>query len=151
LPFGSDLRVAIRRTLRVRGHAGEIVEDFGVVPDRLQTLTANDVLNSNEDLLAAAVALLREQTHRSLELGVTEEPNAGPILTVTAIGVERVDVRVNGWNLRSTPISDAPVPINLGEYQGPHRDALDVDVAGISDGHVVVRRRISVPDRRSPS
>jgi cytosine/adenosine deaminase-related metal-dependent hydrolase len=150
LPFGSDLRVAIRRMLRVRGHAGEIVEDFGVVPDRLQALTVNDVLNSNEDLLAAAAALLREQTHRSLELGVTGEPNAGPILTVTAIGVERVDVRVNGWHLRSTPISDAPVRIHLGEYQGPHRDPLDVDVAGISDGHVVVRRRISVPDRQSP-
>lgn len=58
LPGGAEMRVAIRRCLRVGKNAGIPVEDLGVRPDQQHQLTMNDVLNKNADLLAAAVRLL---------------------------------------------------------------------------------------------
>jgi C-terminal processing protease CtpA/Prc len=58
LPGGCDLRVAIRRTLRVGASAGTPLEDLGVVPDARHYLTRRDVLEQNEDLIAHAGEVL---------------------------------------------------------------------------------------------
>jgi peptidase S41-like protein len=60
LPGGAEMRVAIRRCLRVGKNAGIPVEDLGIRPDRRHQLTKNDVLHKNADLLAAAEKLLWE-------------------------------------------------------------------------------------------
>ncbi|HEY6640932.1 amidohydrolase family protein [Povalibacter sp.] len=62
LPGGCDVRVAIRRTLRVGASAGMPLEDLGVVPDARHYLTRRDVLGSNEDLMAHAAGLLARRT-----------------------------------------------------------------------------------------
>ena len=58
LPKGAGMRVAIRQTTRVGKNHGLPLEDLGVVPDAIHRLTKADVLESNRDLIAAAIELL---------------------------------------------------------------------------------------------
>ena len=58
LPRGGDMRVAIRRTLRVGPQAGSEIEDLGVEPDQTHQTTRRDLLQNDGDLLEAAVRLL---------------------------------------------------------------------------------------------
>jgi endonuclease G, mitochondrial len=58
LPRGGDMRVAIRRTLRVGPQAGTEIEDLGVEPDDTHKTTPRDLLENDGDLLEAAVRLL---------------------------------------------------------------------------------------------
>jgi cytosine/adenosine deaminase-related metal-dependent hydrolase len=60
LPGGADLRVAVRRTLRVGPSAGDVLEDLGVEPSPIYRMTEDDLLHGNRDLIAAAAALLTE-------------------------------------------------------------------------------------------
>jgi len=58
LPYRSNLRVAIRRTLRVHKNAGIPLEDLGVKPDEYYQMSKNDLLNKNKDLINRACELL---------------------------------------------------------------------------------------------
>src|SRR3712207_2613490 len=58
LPKQADMRVSIRRTLRVGALAGTPVEDLGVRPTVRHELNRRDVLEGNVDLMDAAGALL---------------------------------------------------------------------------------------------
>lgn len=58
LPGGTDMRVAIRQTTRVKDNAGVPLEDLGVQPDHIHKITRNDILNDNVDLINAAALLL---------------------------------------------------------------------------------------------
>lgn len=58
LPGGCDLRIAVRRTLRVGKNLGMPLEDLGVVPDHRYYLTRRDILGQNQDLIAYAASLL---------------------------------------------------------------------------------------------
>jgi hypothetical protein len=60
LPGGSEMRVAIRRCLRVRKNAGIPIEDLGVVPDARHLMTRRDLLDNNVDLLDKATLLLKD-------------------------------------------------------------------------------------------
>jgi C-terminal processing protease CtpA/Prc len=58
LPRQVALRVAFRRSMRVRLQSGNEVEDFGVKPNFFHPMTRNDLLNKNEDLINHAASLL---------------------------------------------------------------------------------------------
>jgi hypothetical protein len=59
LPGGCDLRLAMRRTLRVgKANRGLPLEDLGVVPDERYFLTRRDVLDQNEDLIMHVAGML---------------------------------------------------------------------------------------------
>ncbi|MFC5665383.1 S41 family peptidase [Kitasatospora misakiensis] len=58
LPRGAGFRVALRRATRGGRSSGLPLEDFGVAADQLHRPTRRDVLGRNQDLLAAASALL---------------------------------------------------------------------------------------------
>jgi Peptidase family S41 len=58
LPRGAGLRVAYRRSLRVGPQIGTDVEDFGVVPDYFHSMTRNDLLKGNVDVINCAASLL---------------------------------------------------------------------------------------------
>jgi len=60
LPQGAEMRVAIRRCLRVRENAGIPIEDLGVVPDARHFMTRRDLLHDNLELLDKAALLLND-------------------------------------------------------------------------------------------
>lgn len=55
LPQNMSYRTAIRRSTRVKMMAGVPLEDLGVTPDKVHRMTKNDVLGTNEDLIAEAI------------------------------------------------------------------------------------------------
>ena len=58
LPGGADLRLAMRRTLRVGDNAGELLEDLGVQPDVHYRMQEEDLLEDNCGLIRQAVKML---------------------------------------------------------------------------------------------
>ncbi len=60
LPGGADLRVAIRRAVRVGLGEGVELEETGIVPDAVHHLTRADLLSGDVDLIARAVRMLRD-------------------------------------------------------------------------------------------
>jgi len=58
LPFGTGIRVAIRRTLRVGPQNDVPVEDLGVLPDERYYLTREDLINGNVGLIYRACQML---------------------------------------------------------------------------------------------
>jgi hypothetical protein len=61
LPRGAGFHVAVRRSLRVLGKNGAILEDFGVKADHRHYMTRDDVLRDNVDLISKAGELLRKR------------------------------------------------------------------------------------------
>jgi len=60
LPHGTEMRVAVRRTLRVGEYAGMPVEDYGVKRDLPHKMTKDDVLEGNRDLIKEACKQLSQ-------------------------------------------------------------------------------------------
>ena len=58
-PQAPSFRLAVRRCLRVHGHAGELLEGVGVIPDQLHPPTRADLFHDDADLLDEAARLLR--------------------------------------------------------------------------------------------
>lgn len=58
LPRNAQIRMAVRRSIRVGNHNGLTLEDFGVIPDYIHNMTRNDVLNGNVDLIEKAASIL---------------------------------------------------------------------------------------------
>ena len=112
LPSGANMRVAIRRTLRVGELAGTPVEDLGVAPDDRHQMTRRDVLEGNVDLLDAAGALLAGRPVRRLRL--TPSLDAGTLtLQLATAGMDRVDVYVDGRPRGSSDVSDGDVTLTF--------------------------------------
>lgn len=59
LESGTSFRVALRRSTRVGDRDGVPLEDLGVAADAVHALTRRDITSQNEDLVAAAVAMVR--------------------------------------------------------------------------------------------
>ncbi|MFF0345297.1 S41 family peptidase [Kribbella sp. NPDC004875] len=138
LPNGANLRVAIRRTLRVGKLAGTPVEDLGVKPQETHRMTRADLLEGNVDLLNKAGALLAAMPVRRLDLKTSLD---GTTLTVAidVQGINRVDVYLD-----DRPISSEDLTTTLSI------DILDVTPGqllradGYQSGVLVASRRQSV-------
>jgi hypothetical protein len=120
LPNGANLRVAIRRTLRVGKLAGTPVEDLGVKPHETHRMTRADLLDGNVDLLNKAGALLAAQPVRKLELKTSL---SGTTLTVAVDthGLDRVDLYLDGR------------PISSEDVTGP----LSIDILDVAPGQLL--------------
>jgi hypothetical protein len=139
LPNGANLRVAIRRTLRVGDLSGTPVEDVGVRPDAIHRMTRADLLAGNADLLEAAGELLAAMPQRRLDVSTSM---AGTTLTVEldVDGIDRVDLYLDGRPISSEDLAGAPVAIEI----------LDVSTGQLlradaySVGQLVASRRVQV-------
>jgi hypothetical protein len=120
LPNGANLRVAIRRTLRVGKLAGTPVEDLGVKPHETHRMTKADLLEGNVDLLNRAGSLLAALPIRRLDLKTSL---SGTTLTVAidAQGIDRVDLYVNDR------------PISSEDLTGP----LSIDIRDVAPGQLL--------------
>lgn len=101
LPHGAELRVALRRSLRVGPNAGLELEERGVVPDHAHSLTKRDLLNDGPDLLAHAARLLLDQPWRQLDATLLP----GRRLKVRLRHADRLDTH---WNNRPILSQDVP-------------------------------------------
>lgn len=114
LPAGVDMRVSIRRTLRVGRSAGTPVEDLGVRPDVRHRLTRADVAGANEDLMAEAARLLAGRPVRRLDVATQARGSDVTELTLTTTGLDRVDVYLDGRPVLTRDVSDdAPTVVEL--------------------------------------
>lgn len=139
LPNGANLRVAIRRTLRVGDLSGTPVEDLGVRPDSTHQLTRDDLLSGNVDLLDAAGALLAAMPVRRLDVTTSL---AGTTLTVDldVDGLDRVDLYVEDRPISSEDLAGAPISINITDVTAGQLLRAD----GYSAGDLVASRRLVV-------
>ncbi len=147
LPHGADLRVAIRRTVRVGPNAGDIVEDIGVVPDALHRMTRRDVLEGNLDLIDAAAELLSKERPYSMDVDVVAGDGGLPArLTIRARHVTRIDVVADGRPLRSFDVRDGETRVDVAELVAGWETApAQVELLAYENDDLVIRRRY--PDR----
>jgi cytosine/adenosine deaminase-related metal-dependent hydrolase len=137
LPGTADLRVAVRRTLRVGPNAGQILEDVGIRPDTIYRLTRDDLLHGNRGLIDTAISLLRRQSvHR---LTVTETAGHIEILTCN---VEWIAATFRGRALRARDVIGDQARIDLAELSGQRPGVLEV--IGMQQDQPVVRVRIAL-------
>ena len=113
LPKGVQMRVALRRCLRVGARSGQPVEDLGVIPDAIHELTKRDLMEENADLMAAAGALLAHGTPRLLRFTTTSAGAGKTRLTVTTRSVASIDVYVNDRPVATKAVSDGTTQITV--------------------------------------
>ncbi len=131
LPKGAQMRVSLRRCLRVGSRFGQPVEDLGVVPDALHALTRNDLLEENADLIAAAGALLAQRTPRLLRFTATAAGTGKRKLAVTTGSVASIDVYVNGRPVATTKTADGNTQITVPAAAGNLIRIEGYDAAGV--------------------
>lgn len=92
LPDGADFHVAIRRTVRVGLNAGDILEDLGVIPNRIHPMTKVDLLEDNQELLnTAAQTLFDWQAQRP----TVQQPNQSGDINITVPEGSTADFTLN--------------------------------------------------------
>jgi hypothetical protein len=106
LPRGADLRVAVRRSIRVGPHAGRPLEELGITPDHRHHMTSRDVLKANDDLISMAARILKTKPIYSLKVNLSAWQSGTRYTTVSATSkiparkkiqnIARVDVYVAG-------------------------------------------------------
>ena len=133
LPKGVEMRVALRRCLRVGVRMGQPVEDLGVIPDVNYDLTMRDVLEDNADLMNAAGRLLAQKTPRLLQFAATTAGRKKRTLTITTAAIDSIDVYVN-----SRPVATSPTAATGTTTMTVAAAAGDVlRVEGFDDGTLV--------------
>jgi hypothetical protein len=142
LPGGARMRVAVRRCTRVGSRSGIPLEDYGVVSDIRYFMTKADVVGNNDDLIAAAAAILKPLSKQTLRIA----PDATDSLqkfTLNWSNVDRIDVFVNDRPALSQQVSGSQgsSPILL-----PFAATTDSDIGayGYRDGELVVSTHLSV-------
>lgn len=138
LPKGVQMRVALRRCLRVGARMGQPVEDLGVVPDARHELTRRDLLEENADLMAAAGALLAERQSRLLAFTSAASGATKRKLTVTTGSVASIDVYVNDRPVATAATSDGTTELTVPATAGDAVRIQGYDPAGTL---VAARRR----------
>ncbi len=137
LPNGANMRVAIRRTLRVGGQSGTPLEDLGVTPKERYFMTKNDLLKGNEDLINHAGKILSTQPVRLLT--ATAAPDGSKLkIKVTAKGMTRLDTYIDGRPVKSLDVSDGVRTFNVD--LPPNAQLLEL--TGYDGGELAAARKI---------
>jgi hypothetical protein len=141
LPKGADMRVSIRRSLRVGRQAGAPLEDLGVVPDERHFLTRNDLLSDNVDLINKAGALLSSLPRRSLTVNLESSSPTEAKILAKAKGMSRLDFYLNNRPIQSSDIRDGQV--TCVAHKSNSSDAV-VEVQGFDGTEFVARYLLKV-------
>ncbi len=138
LPKGANMRVAIRRTVRVGKLSGTPVEDLGVMPNVVHPLTRDDLLEGNKDLLDAAGGILAALPVRRLEVD-TSISNGNVNVELTTDGLDRVDVYLDG-----RPTGSVDVTAGSATYTAAGSAGRPLRAEGFASGKLVASRRVTV-------
>ena len=140
LPKGANMRVAIRRTLRVGSLAGTPVEDLGVQPDERHRMTRRDVLEGNQDLLDRAGGLLAALPVRRLEVQGEVGADSTLRLELEVANLDRADVYVDDRPRASVDLAGGTATVTVENAAGVG----SVRVEGFSDGELVTARTVAL-------
>ncbi len=113
LPNGANMRVAIRRTLRVGPRAGTPVEDLGVQPDIQYNVTKNDLINGNADLIEFAATKLAERQPHVLKAVVADRHGHNMIVVITTKNVQRVDIYLDDRPMGAHDLSEGQTELTI--------------------------------------
>lgn len=138
LPKGANMRVSIRRTLRVGELSGTPVEDLGVQPDHLHALTSDDLLADNTDLLDRAGELLAALPVRRLRV-TSSAAGADVTVQLDTRNLDRADLYLDG-----RPVDSIDITGNLTTVTVPDAAGSVLRVEGFADGQLVAARRVGI-------
>jgi hypothetical protein len=141
LPKGANMRVAIRRTLRVGAQAGTELEDLGVVPDERHGMTRADILNKNVDLIEHAGKLLASVP--VVQMTTRLETGNGDALKVQVAfqNIDRLDFYLDGHPLRSEALSAATASLAV---EVARNGARGLQLQGFRQGKLVAATRLTL-------
>jgi C-terminal processing protease CtpA/Prc len=133
LPKGSELRVSIRRLLRVNQNEGMPLEDLGVVPNHKYDMTREDVLEDNVGLKNYVAGILSKMPSYSLSVNTAPQPGGKLAVEIKTHNISRLDIFLGDRPLQSMDLSsdltrlvlDIP-PENVFqlEFRGYEKDQL---------------------------
>lgn len=118
LPKGTDILIAMRRSLRVGKNEGRPLEELGIAPDRRHFTTKRDLMETNRDLLSRAARILSRKPVYSLCVRVSGRKSPRYVtLSVTSVApaadkkakIARVDVYLNGEPYRSLDAANGSI------------------------------------------
>ncbi len=133
LPKGVQMRVALRRCLRVGARMGQPLEDLGVIPDHLHQLTKRDLLEDNADLMASAGVLLGQGQPRTLRFTSTATGAQKRKLSITTEAIASIDIYVNHRPVATKTTTDGATQVTV-----PASTGNDVKIEGFDSGGTLV-------------
>ncbi len=142
LPQQATFRVAVRRTVRVGARAGELLEDLGVVPDRIHAITVDDLLRDNQDLIEAAAAEMRGRPTRALDVDLVPHGQLVAI-EVRSSNLDRVDAYVDDRPIGSADVERGRCSLEVSRTKMGAGTVLRLE--GFEGGSLAAARRLVVP------
>jgi hypothetical protein len=145
LPLGSDIRVAIRRSLRVGPNAGIPVEDLGILPDDVHRMTRRDLMAGNPDLIEKAAKMLAAGKSYLINAQIKLRQGAVPQIEVDTENIARLDVFINDRPYDSLDVTGDKSTVNLPERFIGATERLELILRGFTNGQLVAvfRNRLS--------
>jgi C-terminal processing protease CtpA/Prc len=140
LPGGANLRVAIRRTLRVGRRSGTELEDIGVTPDIPYRMTREDVLRGNVDLIARAASILAKKRVYDLREEEIGRADGKLAIKVRTLNLDRLDLSIDGWAAPSQPVADGAQTLPLALPPGGRARLLEM--RGYRKGKLAAARKV---------
>lgn len=138
LPKNASFRVAMRRTTRIGERSGVPLEGLGVVPDAIHPMTANDLLNKNEDLINCAAQMLSAMPVRELDASLKAGDNGTLKVTVNTKNIARLDVWVSGRPQTTLDVADGKTTLSVSTTA----DTRSIELRGFAKDDLVAVKRI---------
>jgi C-terminal processing protease CtpA/Prc len=142
LPGNANLRVAIRRTVRVGTRSGTELEDIGVTPDIPYRMSRRDVLEGNRDLIAKAATILAEKPSYDLrEVKIVR--GAGVLkIEIRTRNLDRLDIVVDEWAMPSRRVRDGDHTVEVPLPPGGRAKTLQL--SGYRERRLVAARKVAL-------
>jgi C-terminal processing protease CtpA/Prc len=106
LPKGAEMKVAVRRSIRVGKQSGRPLEELGIVPDRRHYMTRRDLLSRNPDLIKKAARILMKKPSYGLSVRLRRNADKSQTIEVSTKNISRVDMYLNDRPFKTLDTKD---------------------------------------------
>lgn len=122
-----DFHVAFRRMLRVGARAGVLLEDLGVTSNLQYSLTKDDLLSHNVDLINRAVEELAKAKCGLLRVKSVRRDGRFLRVDIETDNLVRIDIAVDGWRSQSVRVPGGPTTITADLPPGSTGTSLELN------------------------